>query len=396
MNSLDRINYVNIGLMLISMLLAFVLPFELFLFVYAVLGPLHYLTEISWLHDRNYFTKGRYDVIILIAMGAFITLSQYISPELAKRKLEHLELLLPGTQSYDTNYVWIALVGAAFMIKYKDSAFKFGSLLAITIISVIAVLKQEQIMYLLNDVWGEQLSSKLWLLLAGGLILILVDSKILQVIGLIFLLVASIFHKSFTLFLLAFVPTLIHVYVFTGFFILFGALKSKSRSGYLSMLLYLVIPAILVYVMPDARPLDISKYALETYPKFEGINVLSLQLFTDAQFTQENMFSQIYESNAGIVLMRFIAFAYCYHYLNWFSKTSIIRWHEVPKRRFAFVLILWVVSVALYAYRYEVGFEWLFLLSFLHVLLEFPLNHQSITGIAKEIGARFGLGSAKV
>lgn len=52
----DQINYLNVGLMIVSCLVAYVIPFELFLFSYAVLGPLHYLTEISWLHDRGYFT----------------------------------------------------------------------------------------------------------------------------------------------------------------------------------------------------------------------------------------------------------------------------------------------------------------------------------------------------
>ena len=48
----DKINYLNIGLMMISVVVAFFVPFELFLFSYAVLGPAHYLTEISWLHER--------------------------------------------------------------------------------------------------------------------------------------------------------------------------------------------------------------------------------------------------------------------------------------------------------------------------------------------------------
>ena len=51
------INLANIILMLVSCAIAFVLPFELFLFSYAVLGPLHYLTEISWLHKSNYYTN---------------------------------------------------------------------------------------------------------------------------------------------------------------------------------------------------------------------------------------------------------------------------------------------------------------------------------------------------
>lgn len=50
-----QVDKVNIGLMIISLILAYILPFEVFLFSYAVLGPLHYLTEISWLHQKNYF-----------------------------------------------------------------------------------------------------------------------------------------------------------------------------------------------------------------------------------------------------------------------------------------------------------------------------------------------------
>ena len=51
--SLNGLNHLNSGLMLLSVAVAAVLPFELFLFAYAILGPAHYLTQISWLHDRN-------------------------------------------------------------------------------------------------------------------------------------------------------------------------------------------------------------------------------------------------------------------------------------------------------------------------------------------------------
>ena len=53
------INLTNIALMLLSTVIAFIIPFKLFLFVYAVLGPLHYLTEISWLDKRNFFIKQK-------------------------------------------------------------------------------------------------------------------------------------------------------------------------------------------------------------------------------------------------------------------------------------------------------------------------------------------------
>jgi hypothetical protein len=69
----NRINYINIVLMLISCGAAFIMPFEVFLFAYAFMGPLHYLTEISWLHDRNYFAKGKYDFWVLVTIGVIIS-----------------------------------------------------------------------------------------------------------------------------------------------------------------------------------------------------------------------------------------------------------------------------------------------------------------------------------
>src|ERR1700677_5404897 len=72
--STDQVNYLNIALMLLTAAAAMVRPFELFLFSSAFLGPLHYLTEISWLHDRKYFTRGRYDYVPLIFFAGVITL----------------------------------------------------------------------------------------------------------------------------------------------------------------------------------------------------------------------------------------------------------------------------------------------------------------------------------
>jgi hypothetical protein len=56
--TVKQLDILNIGLMALSCMAAFLVPFELFLFSYAVLGPLHYLTEIGWLHKRNYFATG--------------------------------------------------------------------------------------------------------------------------------------------------------------------------------------------------------------------------------------------------------------------------------------------------------------------------------------------------
>ncbi len=69
-----KIDKLNIFLMSLSALLAFFIPFELFLLVYAFLGPLHYLTEINWLHQKNYYTTSKNDYWLLIAILLFIGL----------------------------------------------------------------------------------------------------------------------------------------------------------------------------------------------------------------------------------------------------------------------------------------------------------------------------------
>jgi hypothetical protein len=80
---------------------------------------------------------------------------------------------------------------------------------------------------------------------------------------------------------------------------------------------------------------------------------------------------------------RFLAFAYTYHYLNWFSKTGIIRWHEVSGARLTAISGIYIASLALYAYDYRVGLTALFALSLIHVLLEFPLDVRTIAALGR-------------
>jgi hypothetical protein len=94
----------------------------------------------------------------------------------------------------------------------------------------------------------------------------------------------------------------------------------------------------------------------------------------------------LYGHPVALAVMALIAFAYTYHYLNWFSKTSVIRWHEIPRSRYVGAVVIWLASVALFVYDYRVGLQWLFFLSFTHVVLEFPLNHLTFVGIGREIG----------
>lgn len=60
---------VHLGLMLLAAGLAYLMPFELLLLSYVILGPAHYTTEISWLHDRKYFLPHRGVAVVLAVMA---------------------------------------------------------------------------------------------------------------------------------------------------------------------------------------------------------------------------------------------------------------------------------------------------------------------------------------
>lgn len=409
----EKTNYLNILLMFITMIFAYYAPFETFLLAYAFLGPLHYLTEISWLHDRQYYSKGKYDFIVLLAIGVLISFAVFTS----------------DTGLITDFYKWFA------------SKNLFDQLLVLALFSSVlfalvknAILKTVAILFLFVVIAG-------WLSPAN----------------------AEANQRSTTVFALtSLVPTLIHVYLFTGLFVLFGALKARSISGLISLVAYIIFPLALVFYMPVSPNGTLSEYGKKAYyadgEGFFSTNVSIIDHFglspnmTNKQYLdyfvndsvrgakysaeekaeinnsfkdklnedyivnneesayyqkpvpfaavkeggmKENYWSIVFFSPLGIMLMRFIAFAYLYHYLNWFSKTKVIKWHEVPKQRFAVVILLWLVACGLYLYNYATGLKFLFFLSFSHVLLEFPLNILSIVGIGKETISIFRHGFKK-
>lgn len=315
----DGLNYLNVGLMLISLVVAYVIPFELFLFVYAVLGPLHYLTEISWLDKKNYFVKSKNDIWVLILLVVFISIGLY-NPKLKVS----------------------SLVGS----------FMFSGFI-----------------YALALLFIENFALKLFIVF-----LTFVFSFLLKV--------NTVPTPLFIIFAVL-LPTIVHVYLFTGMFILFGALKSKSKSGIFSLLVFVVCTITFFIYTPTDISLPVSNYAKEAYAFFRSLNIVMHDWlgYGQLQFSETTFFS----AEKSLTIMRFIAFAYTYHYLNWFSKTTVIKWNDVSKKRMAIILLLWIASVGLYAFSYSIGFYVLFLLSMLHVFLEFPLNHFTFIGIGKEL-----------
>lgn len=346
-----QVNYLNIGLMIVSAIGAFIIPFELFLFSYAVLGPLHYLTEISWLHKRKYFSPKKNDYILLVLITLLIAIPaimSYLYLHTGERDAAGNLVLTPAlanffnfisTENPATALIFIAFAVSMVFILVKDNTSRFIAFVAITILAILLRLNQ-----------------------------------FVEIVFAMFL------------------PTLIHVFLFTGAFILVGALKSKSTSGYLSIIVFIACAFSFFIIAPGASHYHISEYAKGSYDvSFFSLNQ---QIFKSFLHINDPSADMIYSSTAGILITRFIAFAYTYHYLNWFSKTSIIKWHEVPRGWLITIGILWVSAVSLYYTNYELGLMCLYFLSFLHVVLEFPLNFQSFKQIGEQVKLRFRTGAA--
>ena len=99
--------------------------------------------------------------------------------------------------------------------------------------------------------------------------------------------------------------------------------------------------------------------------------------------------SFILDSPNGLRIQGYIAFAYTYHYLNWFSKTEVIKWHKIPRPQLLFSFVIWIISIAIHLIDVKTGIMFIALLSMLHVIMEFPLNHKSFISIGRMLGSSF-------
>lgn len=314
----STIHHLNSGLIILSCIIAYIIPFELFLFSYAILGPLHYLTEIGWLHKKNYFTKGKYDFIFLIATCIILVYWNYKPP---------------ANYGLTADIILFSLLSSIAFVFMKDWLYRFV-VIALALVSVGFLNNLPQYF-----TWAA-----------------------------------------------IFLPTIIHVLIFTWLFMIYGVLKEKSWAGFISVLVLVFCSIVIFVVQPNNLNYVVSDYSQKSYGQFTELNYRLINFFNMDKLSSIN---EIFTTNAGFVIMRFIAFAYTYHYLNWFSKTSVIKWHLVPRKTLIATLAIWIISISLYIYDYTLGLHVLFFLSFLHVFLEFPLNIVSFTGIGKEL-ASFG------
>ncbi len=324
----------NVILIVISLALAFSLPFQLFLFSYAFLGPLHYLTEINWLKEKNYFLKETKWVGLFVLMAFLVTIPFF------------LRLHLPG----GINKVPFVKSVADFLTKSGDE---------ITMMAVVIAL------------------GLIYFKAKKHLLLFLVPALTLTCLALNY-------FPDFALALAIFVPTIVHVYLFTLLFMIYGTINSKSTPGIIAIVLVVLVPFIIMVskVNPtDYFPLKESVVNSYNSTSFGILNYGIAKFLLPIPVADAGFLSVI-----GIKIQIFIAFAYTYHYLNWFSKTSIIGWNKnLSRTKTLSILAIWAVSVALYLYSFKIGFLALLLLSLVHVFLEFPLNVTSIKGIVAKV-----------
>lgn len=326
----------NVLLIVISLFLAFRLPFELFLFSYAVLGPLHYLTEINWLRQKDFFVKQTKWIGLFVALVAIITVPFVL--QLA---------VFSGLQS-------LPVVEQLTLLVRKS----FSSIILASFLFAIGLVTFSKRLHLVLFLAGSFAAAYLMLRYVPN---------------------AVIFTNVF-------LPTLIHVYVFTLLFMVYGTMQAKSTPGIVAIVLLLLAPVIIALSRIDASQYSVAKYTQDSFDAM-GFGVIHYNL---ARFfspgTSENA---LFVSPIGIKIQVFVAFAYTYHYLNWFSKTTVIGWHKnLSRPKVIGVLVLWMACIGIYAYDYKTGIIALTFLSFSHIFLEFPLNVASIKGIWRKATAR--------
>ncbi|WP_375238780.1 hypothetical protein [Aurantibacter sp.] len=316
-----KTDYINTFLILFSITLACFYPFELFLFSYAFLGPLHYLTEINWISNKNFFVKNpTWKYIVFIA--AFIYALPYV-------------LGIPQVKPLINDVLYSVLYNYVF--KYTNALLLFILILAIF----------------------QTFIKKKWTFYIGALITILIS---------VFLFNNTIYN----LFLGLFLPTIIHVFVFTILFMWYGIKKNKSKYGLINVVLMFLIPILLCFINTDIFNYKFSEFTKENYIS-NNFHILNANMSNFLGFYEDLKF--FFYEKVDLKIQIFIAFAYTYHYLNWFSKTTVIGWHKnLSIKKTVLMVLVWLIILACYLYSYSLGLIVSLYFSITHVMLELPLN----------------------
>ncbi|HRH33873.1 MAG TPA: hypothetical protein PKY12_02395, partial [Catalimonadaceae bacterium] len=161
--------------------------------------------------------------------------------------------------------------------------------------------------------------------------------------------------------------------------------KSSEKTAYATIFLLALVP-VFILILPiqqDTFWLDDQTRGMFSTLGFDGFSTKITKLFSSSDRPDQL-------AVFGLKIQIFISFAYTYHYLNWFSKTSIIGWNRNNSLLGnALIVVAWIGSVSLYFLENKLGLALLFTLSLLHVLMEFPLNARSIQVVSQSLSRTF-------
>ncbi len=308
--------------------LAYFFPLEVFILAFAILGPLHYLTEINWLNTNNYFTKhgNKTWLLIGLATSVFIIVPRLYFEFFGRNNTDLVTQLFLKLRYWSNGATFISLT-LAFGLQLIKKRRDWYILIALSLFAA----------YFLNQ------------------------------------------FETYTVIVGVFIPTIIHVYVFTLLFMLYGARKNKSNAGYISVALAITIPILFTLVHVDT-----SNYQFDDFFKsaLTDNRLDSIPVFLSKFLGLSDGTSFLFYEDLELRLMMFISFIYLYHYLNWFSKTTTIFWHKsLTLKRSLFIAVFWLFLLFLFYLDFKIGFLAALFLSFLHVILEFPLNVISIKSL---------------
>lgn len=324
-----NIDKLNLVLILISFLLACLLPFELFLFGYAFLGPLHYLTETNWIIGKNYFISNSYWKYLVFIAAFLYSIPFLLNVFFEKSFLEEdslQKMMLVFNSSHTNILMFLVLVcSIVFLFTQKNKAFLISGLVVLFV-----------------SFWAY--TSEPYMLINGLML-----------------------------------PTVIHVYIFTILFMLYGMKKKSSTVGKFNILLMFLLPLSLLLINTDVFNYQFSESIKRLYVNnnFHYLNANLAKLFG----VYEELKFFFYE-RIDLKIQIFIAFAYIYHYLNWFSKTTVIGWYnQLNTQKSIIIISVWILISGCYLYDYRIGIVVSIFLSVLHVMLELPLNMITIKSL---------------
>jgi hypothetical protein len=300
-NVVSRAEILNIVALMVACVAAHVFPYALLIASYAILGPAHYLTQISWLHERRYFASTR-GVLPVMGVGAILLVLPFFGLCVAQP------------------WFGACLVGVAISIAVASTVPASRALIAGMMIGTML----------------------LW---------------------------AVVWFRPVALVLAVLVPTVLHVFIFTLSFMLLGSLR--SHSGLAGAAAVVMLVCAVSFWWPGVG--QSSGGAGDAVKYFGSVADAMKRLGVPLSVAQ---------------VFGFLSFAYTYHFLNWFVKVEVIQWHNVSSGRVAALVCVYGGVIGCYAVSFNVGFLVSLVPSYLHVLLELPLNVRTFVSLARAVPVR--------